>query len=308
MRILYIDIDSLRPDHLGCYGYHRNTSPNIDAIAEEGVRFTNVYATDAPCAPSRTALWSGTFGFRNGVVGHGGMDDAHQVLPHALNWLEQHGQSDNWFLHVNLWDPHTPYSTPESFGNPFADDPLPAWMTEEMRQAGWNGYGPHSPQEVHGYGAEEDYKNYPRLPKELDSLTAVKQWLDGYDTGIRYADEAIGQLVTALKEAGLFEDTIIIVSADHGENQGELNVWGDHQTADQMTCNIPLIVRWPGLTDQPRIDSALHYHFDWAATLIELAGGAFHTRGCLSAYLDHLRATDRAHHADHLLAQHPDEI
>lgn len=72
MRILYIDIDSLRPDHLGCYGYHRNTSPHIDALAQEAVRFTNVYATDVPCAPSRTALWTGQFGFRNGLVGHGG--------------------------------------------------------------------------------------------------------------------------------------------------------------------------------------------------------------------------------------------
>lgn len=41
MRILYIDIDSLRPDHLSCYGYQRNTSPNIDALANEGLRFTN---------------------------------------------------------------------------------------------------------------------------------------------------------------------------------------------------------------------------------------------------------------------------
>jgi hypothetical protein len=52
MRILYIDIDSLRPDHLGCYGYHRNTSPNIDAIAADGVRFNNVYTPDALCLPS----------------------------------------------------------------------------------------------------------------------------------------------------------------------------------------------------------------------------------------------------------------
>ena len=48
MRILYIDIDSLRPDHLSCYGYHRMTSPNIDRVAAEGVRFTNCYATDTP--------------------------------------------------------------------------------------------------------------------------------------------------------------------------------------------------------------------------------------------------------------------
>ncbi|MFN2111024.1 MAG: sulfatase-like hydrolase/transferase, partial [Anaerolineae bacterium] len=72
MRILYIDIDTLRPDHLGCYGYHRNTSPNLDALAQNGVRFKNCYTSDAPCLPSRTALWSGRFGFHTGVVNHGG--------------------------------------------------------------------------------------------------------------------------------------------------------------------------------------------------------------------------------------------
>jgi hypothetical protein len=68
VRILYIDIDSLRPDHLGCYGYHRNTSPNIDELARTATRFDNYYVSDAPCLPSRTALWSGRCGFRNGVV------------------------------------------------------------------------------------------------------------------------------------------------------------------------------------------------------------------------------------------------
>ena len=72
MRILYIDIDSLRPDHLGAYGYHRATSPHIDALAAEGVRFDNYYTPDAPCLPSRTAFYSGRFGFQTGVVGHGG--------------------------------------------------------------------------------------------------------------------------------------------------------------------------------------------------------------------------------------------
>ncbi len=72
MKFLLLDLDSMRPDHLGCYGYHRNTSPNIDRIAKEGVRFTNYYTSDAPCAPSRSALMSGQFGIHNGLVGHGG--------------------------------------------------------------------------------------------------------------------------------------------------------------------------------------------------------------------------------------------
>jgi len=43
---------------------------------------------------------------------------------------------------------------------------------------------------------------------------------------------------------------VIIISADHGENLGELNIYGDHQTADQITCRVPLIVKWPGVTDR----------------------------------------------------------
>ena len=71
MRILYLDIDALTPSHLGCYGYHRNTSPTIDHLAATGLRCSNVYTSDAPCLPSRTALYSGRFGIHTGVVGHG---------------------------------------------------------------------------------------------------------------------------------------------------------------------------------------------------------------------------------------------
>ena len=336
MRILYIDIDSLRPDHLGCYGYHRQTSPNIDAVAEGGTRFENVYVSDAPCLPSRTALWSGRFGVHTGVVGHGGtagqpfiegptrgftdlfgrtgwmralgeagyhtstvssfgerhsawhwyagyremynvgrggLDQAHEVNEVALDWLNRNGRKDNWFLHVNFWDPHTPYRVPEAFGNPFAGKALPNWLTEEVWQRGWNGYGPHSPQEPGGFGADSPHQVYPRLPRQIDSMDAVRQWIDGYDVGIRYADEHVGQLLNTLADLGVMNETVIIIGADHGENQGELNVWGDHQTADHITCRVPLIIRWPGLHGEGRVDRALHYHFDWAATLIELVGG-----------------------------------
>ena len=339
MRILYIDIDTLRADHLGCYGYHRETSPNIDALAERSVRFDNYYVTDAPCLPSRTALWSGRCGFHTGVVNHGGtaaepfiegpsrgfrdlfdatcwmgalrkvgfrtvtvspfgerhsawhwyagfnevynpgrcgMELADDVTPTALDWIRRNGRTDDWFLHVNYWDPHTPYRTPMQFANPFEDEPLPEWLTEEVRLQGWISFGPHSPQEPHGFGRPENrevFEDYPRVPAQLDSMGAVKRWIDGYDVGIRYADEHIGKLLNALADIGVLDDTVVMVSADHGENQGELNVWGDHQTADQPTCRVPLIVRWPGITESARVDGTLHYHYDWAATLIELAGG-----------------------------------
>lgn len=338
MRILYIDIDTLRPDHLGCYGYHRTTSPNIDRIAAQGIRFDNCYAPDAPCLPSRSALWSGRFGYHTGVINHGGtaadpfiegpdrgfrdqydrtgwiptlrrlglqpvsvspfgerhsawwwyagwsevynpgqggMESAHDITPLAQDWLARHGQEDDWFLHVNYWDPHTPYRTPVEFGNPFKVDPLPAWLTEDVRRQCWDGYGPHSAREPHGYGVDawdvEVQYRYPHLPTSINSMEAVKAWIDGYDTGIRYADHHVGLLLATLDQLGIAQDTVIIISADHGENQGELNVWGDHQTADQITCHVPLIIRWPGVA--PRVDSTLHYNFDWSASLITALDG-----------------------------------
>ncbi|MEI6501968.1 MAG: sulfatase-like hydrolase/transferase, partial [Armatimonadota bacterium] len=181
MRILFLDLDTLRPDHLGCYGYHRNTSPNLDWIASDGVRFTEYYCANAPCLPSRAALVSGQFGIRSGIEGHGGTaadlrlegrdrafnsgfsqhslwefirasgyrtasvspfaerhsawwfnagfseqidpgkrgnESAEEVTPLVIDWLSRNATEDNWLLHVNYWDPHTPYRAPESFGNP----------------------------------------------------------------------------------------------------------------------------------------------------------------------------------------------
>lgn len=335
MRILYIDVDSLRPDHLGCYGYRRATSPNIDALAADAVRFTNVYASDVPCLPSRTALFSGRAGFHTGVVNHGGaratpfnegrarshrdsfgttswmtvlrkagyhtasvssfgyrhaawhwyagfksvhipegrgLESAHDVHEPAIEWLSRYGKAENWFLHVNYWDPHTPYRTPDEFGNPFVNDPIPAWLTEDVRQRGWESYGPHTPQELMGFDVLQWVADrWPKQPLQLPSMEAVKAWIDGYDCGVRYADDYIGRLLNHLADMNLLDDTAIIISGDHGENLGELNVWGDHHTADHITANVPMIIRWPGL-DAPRVDDALHYAFDIAATVLDLTG------------------------------------
>jgi choline-sulfatase len=195
MRILYLDIDSLRPDHLGCYGYHRKTSPNIDKLAESGARFRSVYASDSPCLPSRTAFFGGRFGTQSGVVNHGGvcsdpqpegrnrdftskpcndslaslltrcgywtasispfprrhsayqmtygfnetvdtgrggLENADVIFDQVQRWLSHRAREDSWFLHVNMWDPHTPYDTPASFGNPFAEAPIDPWITQEI--------------------------------------------------------------------------------------------------------------------------------------------------------------------------------
>ena len=98
----------------------------------------------------------------------------------------------------------------------------------------------------------------------------VKQIFDGYDVGIRYADDAVGVLMNKLDDLGVSDETAVLVSSDHGEAFGELGVYADHQAADEATCHIPSVLHWPGL--DPQVNKGLHYHLDIAATVVDLAG------------------------------------
>ncbi|MEM7624183.1 MAG: sulfatase [Planctomycetota bacterium] len=333
MRILYLDLDALNPSHLSCYGYERSTSPTIDAIAGQGIRYTNMYCSDAPCLPSRTAFYQGRFGIQTGVVGHGGtaadpkrqgrtrdfvsiyeeesmprklqklgfhtamispfgqrhaahqyyagyqeihntgkggLESAEEVTPVIDRWMRENAAQDDWYLHINFWDIHTPYRVPMDYGNPFADVPLPDYFTEAMIAEHVKRGGPHSAQDL-GMYCDNDTDTYPRLPLRITDRDSMKQWIDGYDTAIRYVDDCIARIVEQLKSAGVYEDTAIVISADHGENQGQLGIYGEHGTADQGTCNIPFVVCWPGRR-AGAVDNGLHYHLDWAPTLMNLLG------------------------------------
>ncbi|MEE9518351.1 MAG: sulfatase [Candidatus Adiutricales bacterium] len=334
MRVLYFDIDTLRPDHLSCYGYERETSPNIDRICREAVRFDNCYVSDAPCLPSRAASWMGRFGIHTGVVNHGGAradpfpegadrfffqrgarmglamvlrvaglhtvsfspfaerhaawwfyagfremhntgkigsERADEIVPPALDWLDKRGHEDNWFLHVNVWDPHTTFRTPMEYGEPFENEDPPAFPPEELIRHHYNSYGPHSAQETAGY-TDDEKEAFPRDISRIKNRKDFTKWINGYDTGIRYADEWFGKLLSKLEEKGVLKDTVIVITSDHGENHGELGVYGDHHTADHITCRVPYILRIPGLIDNGRVDKGLHYQADLSATLLELLG------------------------------------
>jgi arylsulfatase A-like enzyme len=335
MRILYLDLDTLRPDHLGCYGYHRNTSPNLDRIAREGKRFDQFYCSDAPCLPSRAAMMTGRFGIHSGVINHGGAcadrphegrdrafrdslangggftsmlakagmhtayvggfggrhsaywyyagfheihdtkkygdESAEDVTPTVLDWIEKNASRKDWYLHVNYWDPHTPYRTPADFKNPFENEPLPEWMTEERLEKDWLKAGPHTAQDFMMYGNRTD-PNFPKHPGEVKGMAGWRQVIDGYDCGIRYMDEHIGRLLAALEARGGLDDLVIMVSSDHGENFGELGIYGEHATADYPTCRIPMIIRWPGKVKPGTVDSGLHYNLDLVPTFAEMLG------------------------------------
>jgi arylsulfatase A-like enzyme len=110
---------------------------------------------------------------------------------------------------------------------------------------------------------------FPRHPGEIKDMADLRRMIDGYDCGIAYMDQHIGQLFAALQAQGVLDDLVIIISSDHGENQGELGIYGEHGTADQITCRVPMIVRWPG-QQSGHVDQGLHYNLDLAPTLAEL--------------------------------------
>ena len=179
-------------------------------------------------------------------TGKNGMESAEEVSPRVIDWLDRNMEKDDWYLHVNYWDPHTPYRTPESYENPFANDPLPEWLTDEVFEEQLKTkVGPHGPREINMFNDNED-EYFPKHPGSLSTMEDLRQMIDGYDTGIKYVDDQLGVVFQKLKEAGIWEETAIIISADHGENMGELGIYGEHGTADQITTRVPFIVKWPG--------------------------------------------------------------
>lgn len=112
-------------------------------------------------------------------------------------------------------------------------------------------------------------QRWPREIPEIKDRATMKQWIDGYDTGVRYVDDQIGWIIEQLKQIGVYEDTAIIISADHGENQGELGIYSEHGTADRGTCHIPMVIKFPGGV-KGQVDDGLHYGLDLAPTLMDL--------------------------------------
>lgn len=332
MRIIMIDVDTLRPDHMGCYGYERNTTPQMDKIARDGMRFENYYCSDAPCLPSRAALVTGKFGIHSGIVNHGGLaadirhpgpdrfmfnqgvinnlffmfrsagmytvsvstfaerhsaywfnagfnetinvgkigsETANEVMPNALEWIGRCGKENGWFMHIHMWDPHSPYNTPEDFGNPFEDAPAVPWITEDVLKEHKKHVGPHSINELNMFDDKVNPK-WKRMVGKGETLSDVKKIIDGYDCGVRYVDTQVGYLVDLLKRLGIYEDTAIIITADHGENLGELGIYSEHATADNTTTRIPLIIKWPGM--KQGVDQGLHYNIDLTRTFADLLG------------------------------------
>ena len=327
MNVLLITADTLRADHMGCYGYWRKTSPNLDRLAAEGVLFENFFGQCAHTLPSFTSIMTGKTPFETGVVAtlhcvpdtpSGRLSDKTPVLAELLarggvhtaavdnlinfachpSWFVRgFGEYVNpnpesfvtqvtadginavllpllerlkepFFLWVHYWDPHQPYNQPDEFLFPFdpadVDDHIretadglrytPRWGTLDALDApDWaGGAGKHqSGKRVHG----------------------ARRMVEAYDGEILFLDKRLGDVFEKLQSLGLYDETNILFTADHGETMADHVTHFCHVEALDACTHLPLIVKpAKSLRIEPRATDALATHTDLAPTVLDLLG------------------------------------
>lgn len=304
--VLLITLDTVRPDFLGAYGATSGASPHLDSLAAEGVVFERAIAASPRTVPSHASIMTSLFvrdhsvGWVNGstrldgeptlaeqfvdagyetaaIVGNmqlrhlvgldagfdrydDDMDSREANRPQfrerradgttrrALDWLERRGDAP-WFLWLHYQDAHGPYTPPAEHLEAVdlvdpAEAPLP--LLKQNR----------------GEGGVPAYQAVPGDQRP-------SAYADRYAAEIHFLDDGIGQVLEEVDQ--LAGDTVILVTADHGESIGEEGWWFSHgfrTTPDQI--HVPFILRAPGVSPGRR--SELVHHVDVAPTLLELAG------------------------------------
>jgi len=277
--IILIEIDSLRPDHLGCYGYYRPTSPNIDALAAQATRYTNCYSTSTWTIPANYSLLTSLYPQQHTVVSpYRTLDPSISTIMSFLN-KERYpigifNDHFYFFDHLNprhLWPAitYSHHADAESVNRAakqwLARCPRPFFL--------WTYFlGPHRPyaappphQGLFPYAdappmplaksALEYYDGWDSIPQSVaqNGIMNPEFYIARYDETIHYADAQVGELIRTLKEQNLFDNCLIIVFADHGESLGEHHLFFNHTwTLFNEIIKIPLIVKWPHIT-QPRV-------------------------------------------------------
>lgn len=315
--IILIVVDSLRADHLGCYGYARDTSPNIDRLAREGTLFTTAIAPTSWTLPSITSILTSLEISTHGVGTHKTrLGDSVQTLAQAL---KQDGYATAGFISGTYL--HPIYGFDRGFdvyenliANPFEaadkeqrvtsavlsgikeslDDITSPAITERVTKwldgnrkkpfflfiHYWDvhyDYIPPPPYDTMfdpDYAGTIDARNFffneainPDMSQEdLTHIIAL------YDGEIRFTDEHIGKLLDTLEQKGLDKNTLIVVTADHGDEFFEHGRKGHQQTLYDEVLNVPLIFTWDGRIPANKKVTSIVGIIDIMPTILDLAG------------------------------------
>jgi arylsulfatase A-like enzyme len=310
--VLWITIDSLRHDHLACMGYERPTSPNIDALATESALFDQCIAqsnyTNISVPSMVTGIYPALLDVRtplhdlddlfvtlaehlagagyttSGVLPDwpGGINQGFQRLEvpdsdtdrRTRACLDILGSLDErpFFIWLYYWDPHAPYLPPEEFGERFgiepaappvpegarvSDEDLARWRRSFQNRQGWEMMKTLIRINEGNARPEEGYR---------EDLIAR------YDAEIAYVDDRLGQVLGAVRELGLWDETMIILNADHGEGFGEHGLYFHGYGLYDEEVRVPLIIKPPRSLSSPRIIQTAVRNLDIMPTVLDYCG------------------------------------
>ncbi|MEW6442567.1 MAG: sulfatase [bacterium] len=308
--ILLITIDSLRADHLGCYGYRHPTSPCIDQMAHEGALFERFFCPAVPTHPSYTTLYTGQHPITHNVVAHHGKNDLARNAPFLPQLLLSGGYTTcavDDLMRQRLWlgrgyefyiDPSVRHPLVITVTREELNRRAVPWLRGHARDPFflllhyWDPHYPYVPPKAYRKlfyeGNPTDPQNRSLQPwwKHPMGSMAKDIWLRTpqglitdadyvralYDQEIRYLDDGVGELLETLRALGIEEDTVVMLLGDHGESMTEHNVFFDHYGLYECVLRPPLIVRWPGRIRPGTRRTETVQHLDVAPTLLEAAG------------------------------------
>lgn len=306
MNIVLIALDTQRADHLGCYGYDKNTSPFIDSLARRGVVFERCYAPNIPTHPSFTTMLSGKEAITHNIINIGGgvpIEDGVRLLPEIL---KEHGWAtaavDSMGRHFSRgfdeyltyeWDRSNPMvlrkaETVNEKALPLIerliDQPKPFFLFLHY----WDPHTPYLPPPAYRnkfYPKDRDpYDPNNHSMDEAWSWDAFKwyfhDWMPGitdskyvinlYDGETAYMDRHLRSVFKAL--APVQDETLVVLTADHGEILDEQLGFFDHHGLYEGDVHVPLIWYWPGKLPAGKRVKGFVQNVDLAPTFLELAG------------------------------------
>jgi arylsulfatase len=309
MNVLLIVIDTLRADHLGCYGYRYDTSPRIDALAERSVLFERLIAPAIPTHPAFVTLNSGQYSITHGVVAHGAPTPVPRDIPWLPSLMQKAGYTTCAVDNLSNWrhgfgrgyefyiDPGSRRTLHINSTNRELNKRAIPWLKQNADEPFfmfvhyWDPHTPYLPPRAYRtlfYEGTDPYDPGNRSLEGLERHPLGRAWretwfnkLGGhvtdaeyiralYDGEIRYCDEGVGQLLQALEESGRAGDTLVILMGDHGELMYRHGIFFDHHGLYDGNLHVPLIIRHPGCS--PRRVPGLAAHADLAPTVLELCG------------------------------------
>ena len=248
LNVVLITIDTLRADHVGCYGYKQIKTPNIDGLAADGMRFESAFAVVPVTLPSHSSMLTGTYPMLSGMHDFSG-NKLSPLQPTLASVLKQAGYQTGAVIGAAVLDSRfglnqgfdfyydhfdfsrldeTNLDEMERPGNVVADVALD-WLAKNSQKKFFlwmHLYDPHFP-----YHPPEPYsREYAAQP---------------YDGEIAFADEQVGRLLRFLKEKGIYQNTVIVLCGDHGESLGEHGEKTHGFFIYNATMHVPLIIRLP---------------------------------------------------------------